>query len=271
MSVCSFLDYCENILSIKKGADEEVFYRGQDKYSYDLRPGLFRTNKADNEFNTYHNIRLEYPEEFTGRTNLSTLVLMQHYGAPTRLLDVTRNPLVALFFACKENGAEDGAVFYWKVKKTEMLHEGSDRALLLTTLYHMHDNDKKEIQKICETYSGIGLNMITHHEPMLRYMHEIWHESPKFKVCMGSKDMLSYFFVAANKDNDRMKIQDGAFVLFGLGDGLPEKLERAGVKIRIDSKSKSRILDELDIMKVNESTIYPEFEKKIRYLLRGRC
>ena len=39
------------------------------------------------------------------------LALAQHYGLPTRLVDWTKNPLVALFFAAESNPDEDGAVY----------------------------------------------------------------------------------------------------------------------------------------------------------------
>jgi hypothetical protein len=40
---------------------------------------------------------------------LSWLALMQHYGAPTRLIDFTFNPMVALFFALRDAGPQTGA------------------------------------------------------------------------------------------------------------------------------------------------------------------
>ena len=41
------------------------------------------------------------------------LAKLQHYGFPTRLLDATSNPLVALYFACagKNESEKDGAVY----------------------------------------------------------------------------------------------------------------------------------------------------------------
>lgn len=54
---------------------------------------------------------------FTPRNDWEWIGLMQHHGAPTRLLDWSRNPLVAAYFAVEKQGTTDSAVYAWRSKE----------------------------------------------------------------------------------------------------------------------------------------------------------
>ena len=82
-----------------KNENAPMFYRGHANSNYVLRPSIMRTKGLqENESKLYNELLINCPEEFQMcRTHLEKLVKMQHYGLPTRLLDITRNMLVALF------------------------------------------------------------------------------------------------------------------------------------------------------------------------------
>ena len=100
---------------------EEIFFRGLYNKEYLLRPSLCRfpsTNWMNSLQNKEHSLiekaQQKYPSLFSCQDYPAILLAkLQHYGIPTRMMDVTSNALVALYFACQPSSASkasDGEV-----------------------------------------------------------------------------------------------------------------------------------------------------------------
>ena len=88
--------------------DEAVWFRGHGRRSYQLLPSIARNPLAlEREALLSKKFRQNaYPFRQTPpQSDWEWLFLMQHFGVPTRLLDWSESPLVALYFAVNDENA----------------------------------------------------------------------------------------------------------------------------------------------------------------------
>lgn len=96
--------------------NSQTVFRGQSDVEYELVASLFREPKDPSfEYNQIHFLRAS---KFVNEEDeLEIAIRAQHYGYYTRLLDVTYNSLIALYFACEGKRDTDGAVYAISVER----------------------------------------------------------------------------------------------------------------------------------------------------------
>lgn len=176
---------------------------------------------------------VEAPLEFgSDKSMFSKLVRAQHYGLPTRLLDVTINPLVALYFACCDTGSADGVVHIFDFNEERVKFADSDAVSVICNLAKLSHS---ELQRIRAAYRANGpwtkskVTAFRQLAPIERLIQFVRVEKPYFLNVIKPVDVAKYFFVYPEKTNRRVIAQSGAFVAAGIGGTEVAMTGRAGV------------------------------------------
>lgn len=261
-------EYMARVLNLAENPGEETFYRGHSNFKYSLAPSLFRTNKSGaythlpkEEVMVREILSAQDAQFANDRSMLDRLVRMQHFGLPTRLLDVSSNPLVALYFACSqtkkdEEGNElDGEVIVIRTPSSDVLHFDSDRVSCIANLSLMKEEEKNVVNP------KVDKNTFNTLPEVIKLLHFIRREKPYFEARIEPSDLQKILVVRARNTHERMVSQSGAFLLFGKDAIMPETGYGSLKVLRIRIREKAAILAHLDKLNIKASTIYPGIEK----------
>lgn len=247
----------------EKLSDYAVFYRGHADVDFKAVPSIYRKNPetghcyVDYEENLCSDIVRECPSDFERLpTAFDMLVKMQHYTLPTRLLDITENPFVALYFACLQplTKGNNGEIQIYFVHKDDIVRYSDLQVGALSSISFL----PAETIKNAKTKRQIG---------ELSNLMRIYTTQPPF--IEGLNDFNKTLCVLPKKSNPRISRQQGAFFLFGIKDGDKTQMSDLDIKpfsLIVDDKKRGEILSQLERYAINEKFLFPEIDKVANHL-----
>lgn len=250
-------------------------FRGQRDSSWDDIPGLYRPDLTELELREKQAVRdliSTHPAEFSGdETMFDRLVRMQHFGLPTRLMDVSLNPLIALYFASDPGpkGEEsDGVVTAFAVPEEREKYYDSDSVSCIANLANLTKVEKNEIYRLRASRklgkSADERKREFNSEEVVQRLHQfIRAEKPYFLPIINPVDLFKPYYVHPKMSNRRILAQSGAFIIYGISP--PKKIRFAHAitssRFIVPKGYKGAIRSSLAELGINESTLFPEIDR----------
>ncbi len=275
-----FLDTIRKELPAKR-----CYFRGQSKLidaGYELRPSIgryeevqrlrfYERDKLERHcLDTFENHLMTYVTHLP-RNDWETLAIAQHHGLPTRFMDWTTNPLVALYFAVrnskkeKNGGPLDSAVYvlinepkrYVDLKR----NQSSDVRPIPDSV--------TERPEETDAYEDYGLDEEDEHE-MDSVLEEAGISVETGEETGEQKDVPSPFDITENIIYDpphvspRIRAQDG--VLLACHQPLQPLEERDYLEIVVKHESHDDIRQQLDQYGVFDKQLFPDLDGIAKWL-----
>ena len=258
------------------------FFRGQKNASWGMCPNIFRNDALKYEFDSIETAIRQRPYDFREcSTDFEILTKLQHYGLGTRLLDVTLNPLVALYFASEKHEefvlGRDGRGKYVPCDGKVVYRYG-----------YGHKLSELEVRIACalpfieftEDFTLSSLSKELYSKKIITTDEQIVLEDNNYEKFIHA--IQSNSFVVSSYSNERLTRQNGAFIIPSAVKIIGDDLNGGNCLVRkarcdlddefeetyfiIPAEKKESIRDELDFLNINEATLFPELEHQLVYL-----
>ena len=266
--------------------NDDFIFRGMGNSSWPLLPGIFREYSEPQKSSTVvggsisgkiysaseWEILAHFKKEACGflphilqSDDFTWLQYAQHYGVPTRLLDFTSNPLIAMYFCCQDESADDGAI--WIINEVNF-DRWSTSEPFCTDLGPDYTREAS-INSVFREMRGEF-----DHDALYGELHP--------------RKQYPFVFIPAYIDQ-RMSAQSSRFMLWGYNHSALEDLakdehwmkllpngitfhvandKRFISKVIVPADCKHHIMKELDLLNINEKGIFPGLDGLGRYINR---
>ena len=261
----------------------ERYFRGEPKDYKEaaLQPSIYRNPRfLKNEPNIYREMQRFNDQEFSDdKTTFDKLSRMQHYEAPTRLVDMSEDALSALYFALTKGQQEKekphrkkprGVVYVIDVASNNLRYYDSDAVSVVANLVKSPLSANTQAQKnkqsiACDARKYRKRIKAFNKRKSIRFLlHDIKEEKPYFSNIIDPKHIFSVQCVKPKFTHSRINSQKGAFLLFGLNpDNIHESIRLIGTDGKMLCLNSSKVIQH-PIKRITKIVIGREHTDKMR-------
>ena len=283
-------DLIEICFEIKTRFEQhEIYFRGERESSWILSPSVMRPSSNGkftlraHEGKMLRDLISRRPHDFEGMSSaLEQIVIAQHHGLKTRLLDVSRNPVVALFSAADPRDATgkshpnnmDGQIHVFAFPK-DLIRPFDSDAISIVSNFAKLDRGYQNLLlgkngEDSQTDDPDVQIQYLYEEALRRLYHYIRQEKPQFDRIIDPRDFFRVFVVQPKQSFERIRAQEGAFII----SAFHERFERDQIlnkvannpvfeyeSIVVSCESKNNILRELSLLNFTRESMYPSLEE----------